>query len=70
MKERRPVRLYRRHTPAELEALMAQTHADHPPRPGVRYDGYYIYPRTVRALRDDIAQAIAWHLRDAREVGR
>lgn len=68
--ERRPVRLYRRHTLAELEALMAQTHADHPPQPGVHYDGCWIYPRKVRALRDDIAQAIAWHLRDAREVTR
>lgn len=69
-RERRPVRLYRRHTLAELTAMMMQTDIDHPPRPGVHYDGCYIYPRKVRMLRDDIAQAIAWHLRDVREVTR
>lgn len=57
-----PVRLYERHTMPEL-VTMAQYLRDDPAN---RDEGLYLYTPQTRRKLDAIAQAITWHLADAR----
>lgn len=66
-KASRAVRWSNQYTTEELHALRKEIEAENPVT-AQRYDGIYLYPKVVRAKFDDIAQAITWHVIEAKEV--
>lgn len=63
----RAVRWFNQYTIAELHALREKIEAENPVTEQ-RYDHIYLYPKAVREKFHDIAQAITWHMIDAKEA--
>lgn len=64
----RAYRLNKKYTMQELVEMQQKLRDDNPPQDGVHYDGIYLYPKSLRDKFDDIAQAITWHLEEARKA--
>jgi len=62
----RAVRLYRKHTVAELVALQEAITSD-PASRNTKQNSIYLYEPKARKKLNDIARAITYHLKDTRE---
>jgi hypothetical protein len=67
IKQSRAVRWHNQYSVAELNLMREKIEAENPVTEQ-RYDHIYLYPKAVRDKFDDIAQAITWHMIEAKKA--